>query len=324
MSQSRRYAANAPTTSSSDRLDSAFLIVLALVAAFVVVIALPRVLGSGIDEDTFTFPPIEISRAELARERQARAPTALAEGVAEDVDKLITLVQRLNLRQFPDHQPQSSDDAPLDPNQARLRSVLLANNVLTQSKLEGFVSTGKPLFNACSTGLRELLEDLAAGKISAEEALTSPDPETYEAYRANCGNLLQVLVERKLIDPSTGQWTSPVAPIVFDVLQRYRWASLVGDKRPPHMQLTPAENEILWRWRIEDPHAYTMAERREYLQRASQALPGYDTLLAGALLDASEGKWDQVEQAYEELVARDPENPKHQARLEWLRARDAR
>lgn len=245
------------------------------------------------------FPPLTIDERTLERQRAEKygdARRAVAsDGARKDVDELHDLVRKANRSQF--------EGTSVEQSQQQLskRISVVANRVVEQTGYDGFVAAGEQMFDGCRDGLGDLLSVVREGALSLQEAKTSPPAEQFGSYRDNCGRVLPTLLRRGVVEED-GQWAEPAARhrAVFDLLQRYRWASIIADRRPPLEQLTRAGRRSFLRWRIETD-AYAYDARRRFLDRVAQSsslLPDYDPLAARVRLEVETG---HVERAVSQL-----------------------
>jgi len=272
--------------------------------------------GRAVGDRPLEFRPIAVDHPRLDRQRQDRSANLQTAGEEAPIEELLTHVRRLNGLQF--------DEATRD-RQTKLAEKIsyLANDVIEITGYDAFIAAGRPLFERCRTGLQSLLADVRSGDVSLETARTDPDPDAYGDYRRNCGNLLPTLLERGLID-GEGRWTRPrdLKKTIVDILQRYRWANIIRTRRPPLEQLTEYERRLLMRWRIEDSDAYSLRERRNYLDRLADnpgLVPKYNVAEARARLAYAERDLHQAVQFLKDRMREQSgDAARYRQALEWL------
>ncbi|MBA2662956.1 MAG: hypothetical protein H0U74_11715 [Bradymonadaceae bacterium] len=230
------------------------------------------------------FAPLEVDARQLAIERDRHHGEARLDAVGEDLAHLHQIVRKANLSQF----PSADEQAPPDALQMQAELVFAADEVLPATGVRGFIAAGEPIFEACNEGLEQLLQALRLANLPLAEARTNPPHRRFQKYRENCGNALPSLLEHGLVS-ATGQWLKPYGPAIFEILNRFRWAHIAHARLPARLQLSPYEYRLMMRWRIEDPDAFPLQARREFLSQATELFPDYDSALAEALLDV-EGK----------------------------------
>lgn len=259
------------------------------------------------------FPPLIIDHQRLNKERRLQQSEARLGSVEQELNHLYAVVRRANLAQF----PSTANEARPDLVILNAEVTFAADEVLPASGIRGFTAAGEPLFAACNEGIEELLKAIRRQSIPLEEARRNPSPARFQKYRENCGNALPLLLQHGLVD-STGRWSKPYAPVLFEILNRYRWAHITHARLPARLQLAPYEYELLMRWRIEDPDAFPIAERRKFIHQASSEISDFDPVLAETLLD-NEGKTEsEAIENLRELSEKHPENQNYRQR--YLRA----
>ncbi len=263
------------------------------------------------------FPELEIDADELADARRNFAGDTNLELLDEELDKLFDTAIDMNKAQFGD------DVREVERTGIQLLEKLgyRANDVVVATGPKGFQVAADPLFENCQLGLDELLGAIRAGELELAEAIDAPPDEQFEAYRRYCGDLLPLLVNRNIIDENA-EFTHPDAMALIDVFQRYRWVHyMIGDKYPLHMMLSPTELEVFFRWRIEDPNAFSPEQRHQFLQDALPYLPSeYPAPLAEARIDASTlDDDDEILQRFDQLVDQHPDEPLFEAVRDNLR-----
>ena len=265
---------------------------------------------AAVSEETFRFEPLRADTDRIDSERTRLRGTETYD--TEAVEELRRLYREANRAQF---NPPSVEEL-----QAMQKGLAFqAEEALLDTDVGGFVAAGRPIFEACVEGLDALLADVRSGTISLEDAQRNPPEATYAGYRDNCGNVLAFLRQTNLVD-AEGNWTNrQTGPAVFSVLGRYRWAHLIDLRAPPMAQLTPAERELLIRWRIENSEAYPPAKRRQFIEDARRHLEGYPALQAEGRLAIERGDWKTGLARWQQACEAAPDDAELQAQCAWLR-----
>lgn len=292
-------------------------------AGFVVSLALGCILfwlmafsdSAGGPEHPLAFPPIEIDQTRLHGEREDKYGEARSNLDKSSPEEFLKVVRKVNRQQF-------IDDAAKRRKTAE-RLSYLANEVIPTTGYEGFMAAGQPVFEKCRKGLDDLLEAVRSGDLELTEAKSDPAPGQYGVYRTNCGRLLPTLLERELVDQE-GYWRQPVelSKTIFEILQRLRWANIIHSRRPPMMQLTDYERELLMRWRIENPDAYGREKKEEFLKRTErnpEPYPNYDVPLTRAKITYQSGDLQTAVDILQKQLRSDSGNTReYRKALEWL------
>jgi hypothetical protein len=263
-----------------------------------------------ITEDDIAFEPLRVDTDRLLEERRERSRDVDPDREKESLAQLREVAREANEMSF-------GSPSQLERRTTAKKLSILADQVIPAYGYDGFIYSAKPLFIECGKGLEELLEAIRRGQLTVEDA-QNPPADTFERYRRNCGNVLPLLVEQGLVT-SEGEWTTESGPAIFDVLNRYRWAHLIDDRRRAITQLTPYEREILMRWRIEEAEAFEPSERWEYLNRA-KGLDGYDVNWAAGVLSYRDGNLEQALD-YFQKAADNKENERADDIVEYLEKR---
>ncbi len=294
-----------------------------LKAGFVVSLALGCVVfwlmafseSAGGPEHPLAFPTIEIDQKRLDGERDDKYGEARSNLEQSPPEEFLKVVRKVNRQQF-------IDDAAKRRKTAE-RLSYLANEVIPTTGYKGFMAAGQPVFDECRKGLEDLLEAVRSGDLELSEAKSDPAPEQFGLYRTNCGGLLPTLLERGLVDQD-GYWAQPVelSKTIFEILQRLRWANIIHSRRPPMMQLTDYERELLMRWRIEDPDAYGREKKEEFLKRTErnpEPYPNYDAPLNRAKIAYQAGDLQTAADILKKQIRGDSDDTrKYREALEWL------
>jgi hypothetical protein len=276
------------------------------------------------------FPPLEIDRAELKRQRADRYGEARKTIRGTDqLSRLHEVVRRANERQFTSHPKSNDEEETKTRRELRANIKQASHDVITLTGYDGYIASGEPIFEACRGGLERLLEAIRSGRISLERARTRPDAERFEAYRRNCGQLLPRLLELGLVDDG-GRWASPPdrSREILEILQRYRWAFNISNSRRPLLQLTPYERELLFKYRIRNAEGFEIGDRRRFIEQIASdpgLLPEYDVHLARARLAyESNGPQAAREALKRGIEAGDGDIERYRRLLEWLNSRSSR
>ena len=265
-----------------------------------------------ISEQDIGFEPLVVDTDRLLQERKQRAKGIDSERAGKNLDRLRATAREANAMSF-------GSPSQVERKTTSKTLSILADEIIPAYGYDGLIYSAEPLFIECRKGLEERLEAIRRGQISAEKASSAPPEETFAAYRNNCGNVLPVLLEQGLVT-SEGEWTSESGPAIFDVLNRYRWAHIIDDRRPALKQLTPYEQEILMRWRIEDAEAFETSERWRFLEQAENLLDDYDVNWAAGVLSVRDGNLAQARDYFDKAAAND-EHPLADDIVEYLDAR---
>jgi hypothetical protein len=258
----------------------------------------------------FPAPTLDASALSAARKKFHKPDAGLWEREASK--DMIALVRLANDHQFETKPVPTKGDEELS-----LELEVGATELLQATSTNEFVEVGSPLYAECAEGLAALQADLAAGKVTLEEATRDPDYETYSSYRRACGNVLGMLKARRLVD-GEGQWEDPATgPALLELLQRYRWAFLANTQHRPQELMAPLDLESLTRWRIGAVESFSHAERMQFARMARESDPDYPTAMAIALLYREAG---QEERGATELsrAATLSEGAERKAYEKWL------
>ncbi|AWV89333.1 hypothetical protein [Bradymonas sediminis] len=267
-----------------------------LLAAAVGFLMLPG--KNNISARNFTFEALDIDAKRLEKERDEKYKSVQLDQVPDEWAQFLNTAREVNRFDF------------VSPGAAAEASTIeklsyYSNELVPATGYEGFLAATIPLRDACSEGLDTLRKALGAGDVTLEQALSDPPADRFGQYRDNCGNLLAMLVERGLVD-KTGAWTSSDAPLVTDILSRYRAAHLLKDQYSPWLLLTSYETEIFARWRVEQAAGYSDAKRLQYLSEIPSLLPHYNVDFARGVLAYQAKDIAGALKAFETLHQRDP------------------
>lgn len=254
--------------------------------------------------ESFDFEKLEIDTNRLAEER-----AELKEGFApgESGKAAIALfekkVRAANLMQFGTPSSQEIRDAEIEIEFAANDAASAAGG------FKYFVFFGSDLYHACQTQLATVLEALESGDVDYETMTTDPGAD-WNVYRETCGNVLPALVQMGLISKG-GEWRRDYGPALFDILYRYRIASIIQLRMAPENQLTRHGRQSLWRWRIQDDVAFSQPERITAARRGfSQRLEGdtYPTPLEVAKIYVQAGDDTSAYETLEPWCEQNPED----------------
>jgi hypothetical protein len=254
--------------------------------------------GKPVTEKNFQFAELEVERQKLASQRQQKYADADLQSVQAEWQELIAAAREANLAQF---------GGATEEEQLTLSTKVRvwANEVLLGSGFGSFAVAGEPLFRECDAGLDELLGAVQRGELTIEDAKHNPPADTYSAYRANCGKLLPTLVERGLVSED-GEWSTKDAPLIVDILSRYRWAHIIHDQKDPWAQLTREGARGFARWRVEQASGYTLAQRRNFLDKLVMQFPDYNATFTAGVLAYQAEDYDTALTHFEKLAEAQP------------------
>lgn len=286
----------APQASKLDRTILAGVLICALLAAGFAYWRMGP--AREVTDDDFKFPELTVNLQKLERQRQEKYADVNLQQVENEWQQLIAAAREVHRGQFAD----ISQEEQLK----RAATVKVwANETILGSGFEGFVATGEPIFRECAAGLQELLGAVQKGEISLEKAQEELPGDRFTTYRDNCGNLLPVIAERGLVTED-GKWASKNAPVIADLLNRYRWAHIIHDQKDPWSQLTKEGARTLARWRVEDAKGYTVEQRRKFLSTLSSQFPDYNAEFALGLLAYRAGETQKALEHFERLAEAQP------------------
>ncbi len=263
------------------------------------------------NSDPIRFAPLLIDLPRLKRERREQQSEAQLGEVERELTHLYSVVRQANTAQFPQQDSQTQTDLVL----LMAEITFAADEVLPASGVRGFTAAGEPIFTACNEGIEELLKAIRVNNVSLEEAKTNPPPARFQNYRENCGNALPMLLQHGLVT-TDGRWAKPDASTIFDILNRYRWAHITHARLPARLQLAQYEYELLMRWRIEDPHAFSKDERQRFISQAAAEIRDYDATLAKTLLENESKDRTQALENLHDLSENHPTNEDYRRRYQ--------
>ncbi|CAN0525248.1 unnamed protein product, partial [Laminaria digitata] len=113
-------------------------------------------------------------------------------------------------------------------------------------------------------------------------------------------------------------WASEDGPVLANLLQRYRWASMAMHHTEPLGQLSPLERELFTRWRVQDGKAYPLARRREHLKELRIHAKDFPQGVARALLEYEDGNKARAAEILSRLKNQSPDDPTYAAMYDAL------
>lgn len=285
----------------SGRLDPVLLIVFLVCALALGGLVMWRANTSrAISAQDFKFAPLKVDEQKLRLEREERYASVRLDKVEENWAKLIEAARQANEAQF--GEPKTKEEVELLTNALRF----WASEVIPATGYDGFVAAGQPLRDACEEALAEVLKALKSGELQPEALKEQLSEEKYAKYRQNCGDMMDYLLKRGLVDPS-GQWAFKSAPFFADLSARFLWAQIIEDQRSPWAQLTPYEAELFARWRVEQAEGFSLRRRRAYLEQFAQFNPGAELDYARGVLAFMDEDIEAALESFEKLAAEDPQ-----------------
>ena len=265
-----------------------------------------------------SWPVFQVDLSRLERERASarlawRARGGEAALKSEEIQALHEIVRQMNDHQFTTH------PIPSRAQEAMNHDLKIAlGGVLERVEVSDFMRLGEPIFRECEEGLEAVMASIHQGETTLEEAMEDADFERFSSYRRHCGEMLSELKRRGLIDGS-GRWVDDRARAMSSILERYRWAHLIGDYIEPLAQLTESERAAFLRWRVEDPHAFSMAQRATFLKDLSRHQPNYPEGMAEAMFLYEEGKKEEALEVLSRHHNRSPRSEVYGAMYEALK-----
>jgi hypothetical protein len=266
-----------------------------------------------VDETWFRAPELKLDEAELRASRDAHY------GAGELEDKPAyaeyrTNYQAANLLQFTD---------PTEAEISRMQKLLAltATDALTTiQKHDRFTAIGEPIFADCRTALDDLLDDIVERRVTMDAALSGDLGEDYDRYKRNCGHVMPVLRKHELVT-ADGEWRRPAyGPVLFDVLQRWRFASQVSNHVHPADGVSPADYRAMTEWRLMVPEAFSPSDRYQKLASARSKPPvGLNLDRAEAYIAAAAGDWNRARKAYAKVCKRPEATAQDHVACDWLK-----
>ena len=262
--------------------------------------------------ESFILRPPVVDAEALRQARAAHYPKVDVAAAQAEIDALMQAVHAANAMQFGAPDGKAIHDA-------QIVTVHKATDVVAKIGMDAFVVAGEPLFAGCAESFSALQRAVKSGGVTQEAAAADPGDD-HAQYRKTCGNAWEPLVRSGVLQ-ANGDWSDAVSgPLVFDIMNRFRWAAILDLHKPPWHQLSPYEFEILTRWRAAMT-AVPIERRVQWVVSAGKALPSLPTHeLLGSLLFE---KQDYVGAlgAFEEACAVRKTDIALQRKCEFLRAR---
>ena len=290
-------------------------VVMATILAGFVGALISIVLGApvkpSVDADSFRTQ-VDIDAERLREARAAKYGGVDLAPHAQEVAELRDAVRS-------SHELQFRPAAPSETRNAMVINLYAANEVLAATNLEGFMLAGTDVFEQCLEALDELRAAVKSGNLAIEKARVDPGPD-FQKYRQNCGNALPTLIDTKIMRPN-GDWVDPrVGPVMFDIINRLRWASILDLRKPPQQQLTNYEYELLTRWRASN-ELFPVDKRIEWVQEAASHVPEHAANEIVGNLHLEAGDVPAARDAYEKACATAKRDDMLlHAKCEWLAA----
>ena len=205
-----------------------------------------------------------------------------------------------------DHQFETAP-VPTLPDEALRDAIAYAIAAVTVAHTEpDFVRLGAPIFEACSAALDRMRAEAAGEQNSLTALAADPSFERRAAYRQNCGDFAPLLLEQGLLD-ERGTWSSPGAPAIAGLFQRYRWAAMFSPRATPAELLGEEDAAGYARWRLS--RQAEPAERRRALARLAALEPDYPVAYAEILIEAQSGDRARARASATRLANQRPGDP---------------
>lgn len=252
-----------------------------------------------------TWPELDVDISTLDQERAAQAAkNSTSQAISHPSSEALRDVVRLiNDHQFTTHPIPSRTMPSLEEDLK-----IAISEALTVIDPAHFVVLGEPLFSKCAQGLNAIQEELAKGSVTLEQVVKDADFERHELYRQYCGNMLGELEKRGLVD-AKGQWKDERSKALSTILQRYRWAHMVKLYADPITQLSPTEQQIFVRWRVEDANAFDLNTRRKFVNALYHHIPNYPKGVPEAMLAYEAGDKKGAVEILSRYKNQAPDNP---------------
>lgn len=266
-----------------------------------------------VDREWFLQPEVTIDEAALQESRREHYDSPLEEKPA--YEEYREAFRAANMLQF-------TDPTPKELEEMSKLLALRADDAITEVRgAHNFILIGEPIFEECSKALDGLLTDIIEGRVSMEDARTGALSDAHDIYKRNCGHAIPQLLESRLITED-GEWVRPqYGPVVFDILQRYRFAAQISLRVHYTDSLSPADYRELTRWRLLVPEAFSPAERVQNLSRARKKPPtGLNIDRAQAFVMASGGYWKSAREAYQRVCDSPDATSQDYVACDWLRS----
>lgn len=305
------HADESPLEENPSNFTNAIAVICAVAAAGTLAYAM---FGQGpipdVSDADFALKSPAIDRDRLKAEREAAYGDVDLSGAQDEVDELLKVTRDANRLQFG------------EPTMKELRDTKIltehhANAVITETGIDAFMAAGKPLFDNCMAGVQAVLADVESGKLEPDEALGDPG-ESYTDYREWCGKALPALARFGLVSPD-GKWNDPkVGPVIFDVMNRYRWAAVLDLRKPPAEQLTPYEFELLTQWRVGRTDV-PIDRRIDWVQTAARRLDDFDVYETVGNMYFHDNNYEAAYLAYAQRCEKNKADPFLQRKCAYLK-----
>lgn len=248
-----------------------------------------------VQKQYFLNPPVSVSAEALEKSRADFY--GLSQLPKDDAFAAYrTVYHAANLLQFAE-----PSDAEMEEMS---KEIALARNdaLLKVPEIKQFVMIGEPIFEACNKELGMLLDDILEQRVSMDDALAPNLGPTYDLYMRNCGHAMPQLRKHELVT-ANGEWRRPQdGPLVFDVLQRMRFALQNADRIPQHLAVSPEDYRVWAQWRLMWPEAFSPSERYAGLARLQDNPPaGMNLDRIEAFIAASAGDWNRARKAFQRV-----------------------
>ena len=231
------------------------------------------------------WPALGVDVEAIMRERRARGTLESEQIDSEEVADLREIYRHAN-----DHQFSTTPIPTIPESELRTRLDWAVNEVVAAIKPHMFVTLSKPILDDCAKGLVDIQEAIERGDLTLDGAQSDPDFNTFAGYRRNCGPMIEVMRTHGLMD-ERAKWVSEDAAVIGEVLQRYKWSSLIADQYPEFItNLTDTEILLFYRWRVERAVGFTGEQRRDFLEQLGRLDPSYPTQVAMILIEAESGE----------------------------------
>lgn len=209
-----------------------------------------------VDEKSFEFSPLTINLDKLNASRlQKIEPSILVDKRAIELKKIVRL---RNADQFLN----SLSNEEIEKRRVEL--LFHANETLEVGYFNAFWTVGDAFFKTCKSAILLIQDELKKN--------TSPQDfkkdEKYIGYRESCGNILPFLIEKNLLTPK-GDFSSENSLEIIDLLNRYRWAETLRERRPIWEQLSTYEHDIFEEWIVKNKNE-SQKTRMRYARSASE------------------------------------------------------
>ncbi len=219
-----------------------------------------------VTDQSFQFDRLDIDTAKIDRERESMQAVVSAKN-APLVEQLQVAVRAANLAQLGGSKMSNSQHEIAVQFSADEAAVAVPNGY------QHFISFGDDLFHECLTAFAGVQAALADSSVTFDAMSTAVQPG-YEVYAETCGNALPMLKQVGVVDEK-GQWVDAKnGPIMLELLNRLRFANIIGLRKKPTLSLGDYEREVLYLWRVTNP-AIPVLERIRYIDSAEIDVKGF-------------------------------------------------